>query len=103
MSTTRTYDVGDRPSFVATFTNAAGTLTSPSTVVFITRDPAGTETSYTSPHASIVETSTGVFTFTLPSALATEGTWYVRAKGTAGLITAGETSFMVRPSEFTTP
>jgi hypothetical protein len=102
MSATRTYDVGDRPEITATFTNAAGTATDPTTVVFITRAPDSTEVSYTAP-TNITNPTTGTFVFTFPAALTQEGMWSVRAKGTAGLITAGETSFIVKPSAFATP
>jgi hypothetical protein len=97
------YDIGDKPTVTATFTNAAGTLTNPSTVVAILRTPAGVETTTTSPNAAIVNTSTGVWAFTLPSAFDTAGNWQVRIKGTAGLIAAAETTLVVRPSAFASP
>jgi len=97
------YDIGDKPTVTATFTNAAGALTNPSTVVAILRTPAGVETTTTSPNAAIVNTSTGVWAFTLPSAFDTAGNWQVRIKGTAGLIAAAETTMAVRASAFASP
>ena len=98
-----TYDLGDRPTATVTFRDTADVLTSPTTVVFIVRTPAGVETPYTSPHDAITTTSTGVFAFTFPDPLDEAGTWYIRAKGTAGLEAAAELSFQVRRSSFTTP
>lgn len=100
---TEVYDLGDRPVATVTFRDVDEVLTSPSTVVFITRTPAGVETSYTTPNANIATPSTGVFKFTFPAVFATAGTWSVRAKGTAGLEAAAELSFRVRASSFTTP
>lgn len=100
---TTTYDIGDRPVATATFRNAADVLTDPSAVTFLVRNPAGLETPYVSPHAAIVNTAVGVWTFTLPTPIDSSGNWHVRAKGTAGLITAGEVSFFVRSSAFVSP
>lgn len=97
------YNIGDRPVVTATFRDVDDVLASPTTVVFITRTPAGVETVYTSPHAAITTPSTGVFKFTFPTPFTLAGTWYVRAKGTVGVETAVETSFRVKASSFTTP
>ena len=97
------YDIGDRPTVTATFTSAAGVLTNPSTVVAILRTPVGVETTTTSPNAALVNSSTGVWAFTLPTAFDTAGNWQVRIKGTAGLIAAAETTLAVRASAFATP
>ena len=97
------YDIGDRPTVTGTFTNDAGTLTDPTTVTVRVREPDGTETLYTSPVASIVNSSTGVWAFTFPAALDAAGDWYVRFRSTAGLLTAGEQKLVVRPTAFTTP
>jgi hypothetical protein len=92
------YDIGDRPTVTVTFTNESGVLTSPSTVVFLTKDPAGTEAS----NAATTNPSTGVYTYTFPT-LTQSGVYSWRAKGTAGLIAATEGSFGVRVTAFTTP
>ena len=97
------YDIGDRPVITATFRNAADALTDPTTVTVRVREPDGTETLYTSPVASIVNSSTGVWAFTFPAALDAAGDWYVRFRSTAGLLTAGEQKLVVRPTAFTTP
>ena len=97
------YDIGDRPVITATFRNDADALTDPTTVTVRVREPDGTETLYTSPVASIVNSSTGVWAFTFPAALDAAGDWYVRFRGTAGTITAAEQKLVVRPTAFTTP
>ena len=97
------FDVGDMPTFTATFCDTAGALASPTAVTFILRNPAGIETPYVAGTASEVENpATGVFTFTVP-VLTTAGTYRLRAKGTATVIAAVEGSFTVRPSRFTSP
>ena len=97
------YDIGDRPTVTGTFTSSADALTDPTTVTVRVREPDGTETLYTSPVASIVNSSTGVWAFTFPAALDAAGDWYVRFRSTAGLLTAGEQKLVVRPTAFTTP
>jgi hypothetical protein len=95
-----TFEIGDLPIVVALFTDVEGTPTNPTTVVFKTRTPTGTITTYTSPDASIVNGEVGEWTFTFPAALSIPGTWYVRAAGTSGLISAEEVGFEVSPSRF---
>lgn len=101
------YDIGDRPTITATFRTApeseGGTLVDPTTVTVRVRTPAGTETLYTSPTASIVNSSTGVWVFTFPAAFDAAGDWFVRFRGTAGTLTAAEQKLTVRPTAFTTP
>ncbi len=98
-----TYDIGDKVTVSATFENASGVLTDPSTVVFILRSPSRTETTYTYGSSSeVTKTSTGVFAFAVPT-FTEAGNWVVRAKGTAGLITAGESIIRVTASNFVTP
>ena len=97
------YDIGDRPVITATFRDGADALPAPPTVTVRVREPDGTETLYTSPVASIVNSSTGVWAFTFPAALDAAGDWYVRFRSTAGLLTAGEQKLVVRPTAFTTP
>ena len=74
------YDIGDRPTVTGTFTSSAGTLTDPTTVTVRVREPDGTETLYTSPVASIVNSSTGVWAFTFPAALDAAGDWEHRSR-----------------------
>jgi hypothetical protein len=97
------YDIGDRPTVTGTFRDGADALTDPTTVTVRVREPDGTETLYTSPTASIVNSSTGVWAFTFPAALDAVGDWYVRFRSTAGLLTAAELKLTVRPTAFTTP
>jgi hypothetical protein len=93
------YDIGDKPTITATFTNEAGTLTDPSTVAFMVRTPAGVETSA----AFTTHPSTGVYTYQLPT-FDLAGTWIVRSKATGATLTgAKEDRFEVRRSGFTAP
>ena len=103
MPTPATFDIGDQPIYSVTFTNTAGVVADPSTVVWLYRTPAGVETSYTyGASVSVTRVSTGVYEFTVPTITAA-GSHAVRAKGTAGLVTAVEQEFRVRPSNFTSP
>lgn len=97
------FDVGDSVVFTSTFRNSSRALTSPSTVTFRVINPNGDVDTYTTPSGSITNPSTGVFklTYTITSNL--PGLWSVRAKGTAGLVTAGEQQFEVRRSAFPSP
>jgi len=96
------YDVGDKPVFTAKFYTTADVLTSPTTVVFTWRTPAGVETSYTSGVAAeVTEVSAGLFTFNAPT-IAAAGAHYCRARGTAGLVAAGVIGVGVRANKFTT-
>lgn len=82
---------------------ATGALESPSAVTFTTKDPTGTEVSFSTPSVLITEQSTGVFVFAMaiPFGATSEGRWYVRARGTGGLLTEGEITFVVPVSPFT--
>ena len=80
-----------------------GVAVTPTTIVVIIRDPAGTETTTTSPNAAITTPVTGTIKYTFPTALNLAGTWSVRMKGTGGTITAGEGTISVATSNFTSP
>lgn len=97
------YFIGAKPVITATFKDATGALSNPTTVVFMLRDPSGTETSVTSPNAAIVNGSTGIWTYTHTSTVTTPGEWSVRVKGTAGTFAAFEDGFIVNQSAFATP
>ena len=97
------YPIGAKPEITATFRTSAGVLTTPTTTVFMLKDPAGNETTVTSPNAAITTVSTGVVKYTHGSTVSTAGVWNVRAKGTAGLVAALDDSFIVDASPFTTP
>ena len=101
MSTT--FDVGDKPVFTATFKDPADTLTDPTTVVFLWRTPAGTETDYIYlTDSEVTRSSVGVFVFNAPT-ITVAGSHYCRAKATAGLIAAAELGIGVSASKFTNP
>lgn len=94
-----TWDIGDQITAVATFTDADGVLTNPTTVVCSHRTPSGTEVTGAAPTAN---PSTGVFHYTLPT-FTESGPWAWRIKGTAGLVAAVEGKVNVRRSSFTSP
>lgn len=103
MASLGTYDIGDMPTVTGLCTDVNGTAVTPTTIVAIVRNPAGVETTYTSPHAAITTPTTGTIKFLFPAALDTAGNWYVRLKGTAGTVVAGEGTITVRTSSFTAP
>ena len=100
---TRTFDIGDRPRFTATFKLAADdTVTDPSTVTFMWRTSAGVETSYVyGTDGEVSKSSTGVFVFTPPT-IALTGPHTCRVKSTT-VTTAGELAVGVRRTAFATP
>jgi hypothetical protein len=86
---------GTQPEVVAVF-KRAGVLVNPTAITVITKSPSGALVTYNTPNAQIVNTSTGVWTFTFPGALTEVGTWIVNFAGTAGVIVAAETSVAVK-------
>jgi len=100
---TNTFDIGDRPTYTATFKLTVGdAVTDPSTVTFIWRTSAGVESSYVyGAAAEVAKSSTGVFTFT-PAAVAAHGKHVCRVKSTSPTA-AAELAVAVRASSFTTP
>lgn len=103
MSSTRTYDIRDRPRVTARFTNLDGDPETPTSIVVKVKYPSGAEVTYTSPHASITTPSTGAVVFDFPAVLDADGVYHLRIIGAAGVNAAAETSFIVRPSAFITP
>lgn len=94
-----TWDIGDQITVVATFTDADGVLTNPTTVTCSHRSPSGVEVTGAAPTAN---PATGVFHYTLPVFTET-GPWAWRIKGTAGLIAAVEGVVTVRKTKFSNP
>jgi hypothetical protein len=97
------HDIGDTPIYEVAFTNAAGAPSDPTEMTFMLKKPDGTETSYVyGAAAQVVRSGVGTYQFTVPTLVAA-GQYVVRAKGTAGIITAVERAFGVRVSAFTNP
>jgi predicted MarR family transcription regulator len=92
------YDIGDRPTITATFRSLTDVLTNPTAITFKTRKPDGTVT--TANQTDAANPSVGVWEYLLPAAFDRAGSWTVRVQATAGIETAGEFSFQVRASEF---
>jgi hypothetical protein len=84
----------------ATFTNAAGANTDPTTVTV--RYRVGTDTVTTKVYvtdAAVIKSATGIFYIDLAVG-ALDGTWHVRWEGTGAVVAAVEASFSVKPSQF---
>lgn len=92
------YDIGDRPTLVATFADEDGTATSMTAITWKIIDPAGTVT--TNDIDDSTEVSTGVYEWQIPTAFASEGVYTLRAAGTAPIETAAELRVRVRASAF---
>jgi len=93
-----TYDIGDRPVVVASFTDDEGAAADPSAITFSVKDPSNNVATGDQTDAS--NPSVGTWHWPLPTAVDEAGEWWVRVEATAGLQTAEELSFQVRPSEF---
>lgn len=98
-----TFVLGQLVTIQALFVNQTNTPTNPTTVTFITNDPAGAQITKASPDATITNPSTGTFLYTPAAAVALAGTWTWRVKGVGAVINADEGSFFVEPSLVATP
>lgn len=73
-----------------------GALADPTSIIVRTGDPSGDMVEYTSPHATIVQQSTGIYRFTFPAALTEVGRWWVYVAGSGnGVGDADEISFPI--------
>ena len=100
MSVTDDIYVGTLVKSTVTFSNAAGTVTDPTTVTFKVKAPDGTET----PHpytGSGQPTKDGVGIYSLDVLTSQSGNYFVRAIGTGTVVVTTETWWGVEPSEFT--
>jgi len=91
------YDVGDRVRLTGTFT-ASGSPVDPTTVTLYYQDPSGNDTIKTYALGQLTKVSTGVYRFDLD--IDEAGKWYYRFAGTGACVTASESHFNVRKSEF---
>ena len=81
-------DRGDTKTVQATFKNAAGSVTDPTTITVYLRHPDKTETSYVYlTNGEVTKSSTGVFLFTYR--VTKGGTYYGAFVGTGTLESAG--------------
>lgn len=88
-------EVGTAPAVHATFRDSDGDLTDPTAITVTTQDPAGVQTTYSTPHSAITSTSTGEWVFQFPTPLTVPGKWWVRWSATGGITLAAEVSFLV--------
>lgn len=98
---TTDYQIGDQPTFQATFKDANAVPTDPDTIKFLLRDPAGDETVFEFP-AGITNPSTGVYQHNATK-LELSGRWTYRWNGTGAIVTAGERSIQVDATAFNNP
>lgn len=94
----RTFDIGDQPTFVWTFKNENGILTTPLAVTFSQRAPDGAIVNENLGNAT--EESTGVLSWQIPAPFNAPGTWKYRAAATSGVVVAEELTVKVRKSAF---
>lgn len=91
------YDIGDLVRITGTFTNSAGVVIDPTTVLFKHKDPSGNKTTLTyGVDSAVVRTSTGVYYVDL--SVDEVGTWYYRWQSTGTGQSAGETYFIAQVS-----
>lgn len=91
------YDIGDQPTITATIRNAAGVLADPTTVAVKFIDPSGNQTT----GSNATSESTGVWTWTFPSALDESGTWTVKFFASGDVVAAEEIRVLARQTEVT--
>jgi uncharacterized protein YfaS (alpha-2-macroglobulin family) len=92
------YDIGDLIVHEATFRDAEGDPTDPTTVTFRLRSPDGTETVVE--QASLTNPSEGVWSYE-HVVTGPRGVWFTRWEGTGVVQQAEEATFRVRGSNFT--
>lgn len=97
-----TFQIGQKPTLIASFTDEDGIAADPTSVTFKVKDPAGTETSYTDADSEVTNPATGSWECELPT-LDAAGRWYWRVDGTGAVTAANETFFIVDSSQFATP
>lgn len=97
--TINAYDVGDAVRFSVTFQDLNGTNVDPDTVVFKTKNPAGTISTYTyGSDAEVVKDSTGKYHCDI--VVGSEGFWFARWEGSGTVYAAGDTKIYVKQTEF---
>lgn len=88
--------IGGRPTVRGTFRDDDDVLADPTSITVTTRDPTGAEIDYTSPHAAIVNVSTGIWDFQFPAPVTLAGTWWVYMKGNSGVQAASEIKLKIK-------
>ena len=98
------YDIGDRPVVtLGNLTTTTDVITYATGAEVNVLSPAGVQTDYNSPDASIVlgVAPTNTITFTFPAALTQSGAYTVKITATAGTGCAAEADLQVRRSRVT--
>lgn len=89
---TTAYDIGDVRSLKGTFADASGTLTNPTTIALVIKEPDGTLT--TKAIGDLTTTATGVYTYVFT--ISQSGRHIVNWTSTGSVAVAAETEFYVR-------
>lgn len=76
--------VGTRPRVRLRFWDENDSLADPTSITVKVKNPGGTTTTWTTPDATIIQESTGVWTFTFPAALTQAGDYWFYAVGSGG-------------------
>jgi len=97
----QTFDMGDRPTLVATFRNKSGVLEDPTEITFSLMAPDETIESQDETFAA--STSTGIWEWQIPAPFDAPGTWRFHAVATSGMQVAEEMAVKVRKSAFPYP
>jgi len=96
------YDLGDTVRLRATVLGTDNLPATPSSMVFIVKNPLGSVSSYVwqQAGASVVNTGAGAFFKDIEIGASTNmvGTWYYRAHASGLLSVAEEWTFLVQPS-----
>jgi hypothetical protein len=96
---TKLWHIGDLPRITATFTNDAGALVDPDTLVCKVKKPDGTVTSYVFGTAvELVRDSLGVYHIDI--ALTQAKNWFYRFEATGTRTVANEGTIIVQDSNF---
>ena len=100
------FGVGQSPKFTARcLSEATGLLADPTGIKFVTRTPAGSETSKVyGVDSEVTKLSTGIYQYAFGTiAASAEGVWHLRCNASGALVSAREATFEVVNSVFTTP
>lgn len=81
---TGTLIVGTRPTLELEFRDEDDALADPTSITVRVLPPSGTVVEYATPHATITQTSTGLWEFQFPLALTEAGEYWVYVVGSGG-------------------
>lgn len=95
--TTNSYDVGNLVQCSAAFVNQSQVPTDPTTVTLRVLPPNGPTQVFTLALGQVIKSSTGNYYYNFPTTM--PGAHYYRFEGGGALVAAGDSSFIVTPSQ----